>query len=240
MTSPPATPEQPTLTEASPWRFHCHDELPCFTQCCRDVNIFLTPYDVLRLRWSLQLGSAEFLTRYTRYALAQTTNIPLVQLLMDPVTRRCPLVGDQGCGVYHDRPWACRMYPLDLTTTPGHYQLMVGKERCLGLIESDPSTVSEWLAGQGVAPYLDMETGFQEIMQAASKPGAPFAPPPGELIFLAYDLDRFAELLRDERFRRVYDIDDHLFEQAQDDDELLLRLAFRFIRDQIGESPPGS
>jgi hypothetical protein len=132
------------------------------------------------------------------------------------------------------------MYPLDVASAPGEYRLMAGKDRCLGLAEPYSTTVSQWLAGQGVAPYLEMEVPFQEIMQATSKPATPFAAPPGELIFLAYDLDRFAELLKDQKFRQVYEIEDDLFERAGDDDELLLRLAFRIIRGRIEESLSGA
>ncbi len=32
------------------FKFSCHKELTCYNTCCRDVNIFLTPYDVLRMR----------------------------------------------------------------------------------------------------------------------------------------------------------------------------------------------
>ena len=42
--------EYPRLSPESKFRFSCHKGLSCFTQCCGDVNIFLTPYDVLRLK----------------------------------------------------------------------------------------------------------------------------------------------------------------------------------------------
>jgi uncharacterized protein len=32
------------------FKFSCHKGLACHNTCCRDVNIFLTPYDVLRMR----------------------------------------------------------------------------------------------------------------------------------------------------------------------------------------------
>ncbi len=45
--------------------FHCHSRLPCFTTCCRDVNIFLSPYDILRLKNRLAMPSGDFIERYT-------------------------------------------------------------------------------------------------------------------------------------------------------------------------------
>jgi hypothetical protein len=55
------------LTVLSPedsFRFACHDGLDCFTRCCRDITIFLTPYDILRLKNDLGLSSQEFLREF--------------------------------------------------------------------------------------------------------------------------------------------------------------------------------
>ncbi len=32
------------------FRFACHSQLPCFTRCCADLKLVLTPYDILRLK----------------------------------------------------------------------------------------------------------------------------------------------------------------------------------------------
>ena len=138
------------LAETSPFPFACHDALPCFTQCCKDVNIYLTPYDVLRLRQTLRIGSSEFLSKYTRSFLAKAANIPVVQLAMDPQSLFCPFVTQDGCRVYANRPWACRMFPLDLSSTDGQFRLITGKDRCKGLFESPKGTVRDWLQAQGV------------------------------------------------------------------------------------------
>ena len=47
------------------FRFGCHEGLKCFTRCCGDVNIFLTPLDVLRLARHLGLSTTDFLTQHT-------------------------------------------------------------------------------------------------------------------------------------------------------------------------------
>lgn len=236
----PASPakNQPLLSESGTFRFACHDNLPCFTQCCRDVNIYLTPYDVLRLRRALDMGSAEFLGKYTRHYLAKKTHIPIVQLLMDDKTLYCQLVTQQGCSVYGDRPWACRMYPLDLGSRPGEYAMIVGKERCFGLLEPTARTIDEWLDNQGVQPYVEMDQAFQAVLPADFEPGSSLDPGLGKLLFLAYDLDRFQEILRDPRLQTYYEIDAAAVEQAQTDDEALLRLCFSYIRSQLEELSP--
>ena len=42
--------EYPRMNLDSTFRFSCHPGVACFNRCCADVNIFLTPYDVLRMK----------------------------------------------------------------------------------------------------------------------------------------------------------------------------------------------
>ena len=223
------------LDESSPFHFSCHADLPCFTQCCRDVNIYLTPYDVLRMRNCLRMPSDEFLAKYTRPFLAKQTHLPVVQLAMDPESLYCKLVTDEGCSVYADRPWACRMYPLDLTNQEGRYQPIVNAERCLGLREPVVFTVREWLEGQGIEPYLTMDEVFQSTIPADLMALGNKEPGVGKLLYLAYDLDRFAALLKDPQLRSFYEIDEETIQEAGNDSEALLKLALRYIRSQMIE-----
>ena len=89
----------------------------CFTRCCRDITIFLTPYDVLRMKNALQLLSGDFLARYTA-TLIGDVGLPVVVLKMqEDDEKSCPFVTRSGCGIYEDRPWACRIYPLQPEST---------------------------------------------------------------------------------------------------------------------------
>ena len=49
--NPPQPTEQQILPTATdrPFTFACHPGVPCFTECCRELDLALTPYDVLRL-----------------------------------------------------------------------------------------------------------------------------------------------------------------------------------------------
>ncbi len=221
------------LAETSPFAFACHDALPCFTQCCKDVNIYLTPYDVLRLRQSLGIGSSEFLSKHTRSFLSKATNIPVVQLLMDGGTLFCPFVAQKGCRVYENRPWACRMFPLDLGSTDGQFRVITNKERCKGLFERSKVSVGNWLQAQGVLEYAEMDRAFQSVVPTRFKPGAPMNEGLGRLLFIAYDLDRFGELIKDGRFTKFHDVDENALTLAMKDAKELLKLSFRYIRTQM-------
>ena len=44
--------------------FACHPDVACFTECCRMLDLALTPYDALRLSKHLKLSGSEFLDQY--------------------------------------------------------------------------------------------------------------------------------------------------------------------------------
>ena len=44
--------------------FRCHAGLACFNRCCRNLNLFLYPYDVLRLRRNLGISADDFIERH--------------------------------------------------------------------------------------------------------------------------------------------------------------------------------
>jgi hypothetical protein len=75
--------EYPRLTEESEFCFKCHKDVPCFNACCRDVNIFLTPYDVIRLRKRLGITSGEFLSKYTLSPFDENISYPVLLLKME-------------------------------------------------------------------------------------------------------------------------------------------------------------
>ncbi len=100
------------------FKFGCHPGVSCFNTCCSDVNVFLSPYDVLRLTERLGISSTEFLEKYTLLPVHRDMTTPVVVLRMgEDEAKRCPFLTEDGCGVYTDRPWPCRMYPVGLAAS---------------------------------------------------------------------------------------------------------------------------
>jgi hypothetical protein len=77
--------------------------IECFTQCCRDINIILTPYDIIRLKKKLDLSSEEFLAIYTEPQLLEKTDLPVITLKFleeedkDSDSKLCPFIRESGC-----------------------------------------------------------------------------------------------------------------------------------------------
>ena len=52
------------LRENEKFCFSCHPEVPCFNECCHQLDLILTPYDVLRLKNKLHRHSGMFLEQF--------------------------------------------------------------------------------------------------------------------------------------------------------------------------------
>ncbi|MBI4677181.1 MAG: YkgJ family cysteine cluster protein [Elusimicrobia bacterium] len=156
--------DYPRLSEDSEFSFSCHPGVACFNRCCADVNIFLTPYDVLRLKGALKMSSREFLKKHTIVPFDKNLKYPVFLLKMEENEgKTCPFVGEKGCGVYRDRPWSCRMYPVGLASpkeggaeAQKEFYFLLKESCCQGFGEDRKLTVGEWLEAQGVLEYDEM------------------------------------------------------------------------------------
>ena len=101
------------LTQDSRFKFNCHKDISCFTKCCSNIDIMLTPYDILRLKNRMGISSGDFLINYTYIDIDEKTSHPFIFLKMkEDAERKCPFVTEDGCSMYSDRPANCRYYPV--------------------------------------------------------------------------------------------------------------------------------
>jgi Fe-S-cluster containining protein len=220
------------VNSKSGFRFRCHPGLPCFTKCCRDVNIFLSPYDILRLKKRLGISSGEFLERYTISLIAARSGLPVVVLKMaDDKDKRCPFVGSDGCMVYDSRPWSCRMYPLDRKEADDSFAIIADPGICLGLREESEQSVADYLVAQGVPPYEEMEGLLSRISGAPALCAERIQNPKlQEMCRVAlYDLDRFRRFVMESRFLEIFYVEKEVAEKIPYDDLELMKLAFRWL-----------
>jgi Fe-S-cluster containining protein len=217
--------------------FRCSEELDCFTRCCRDVSIVLTPYDVLRMKKALHLDSTEFLERYTILRCTKQQKLPVVLLKMNASDKRCPFVTEKGCSIYPHRPWACRLYPLglaepDLPDAAAHQFYFVLRENlCHGHGKGKPRSVRDWIASQAIDVFEMMSEPFQELMRNEFwQRGEPLQPAKLEMYLMAcYDLDRFRRFVFETRFCQLFDVDEGRLEAIRGDDEELLVFAMEWL-----------
>jgi hypothetical protein len=222
-----------------PFSFACHPSLPCFTECCRDLKLVLTPYDILRLKHRLGLSSGDFLDRFTETKLGEHRGFPGVLLAMrDNELRTCPFVSPSGCRVYEDRPGACRIYPLGRASslTRGQpesrqFYFLVRESHCRGFQEPTCWTVESWSANQGLEMYAlfnDLWTAI--ITHKGSLGPQEFIPKKLQMFFMAsYNLDPFRQFVFGSKFLTRFDLDRETLRKIENEDEALLKLAFKWL-----------
>jgi Fe-S-cluster containining protein len=227
--------------------FSCHSGVPCFNTCCADVNIVLTPIDVLRLSRKLGLATTEFLERHALVPITKDLELPIVMLKMgEEPEKKCSFVGPEGCTVYEERPWACRMYPVGVAIPPARageepepIHFLFEDDFCKGHGGEQSWTVAQWRKNQGVEEHESLETGFREIV---SHPwfigGRKLDPRRMEMFFTGcYDLDKFRSFVFDSTFLERFAVEPDEAEQMKTDDLALLRFAFRWLRFALFAEP---
>ena len=197
------------------FRFACHNALPCFTRCCADLELVLTPYDIIRLKNRLHLFSGAFLDRHTTVSADRISGLPVVKLKMqDDETRRCPFVNPTGCVIYADRPGACRLYPLGRAASKlsksrsGEYYFTVKEAHCLGWKEEKEWTIQAWLTDQGLDEYNTMNDSFMDIVTGRPpKTLRKLSNAQIKMVYMAcYDLDAFRRFVFESSFLERFDI----------------------------------
>jgi Fe-S-cluster containining protein len=211
--------------------FECSPGISCFTQCCSDVTIVLTPYDVLRLKNALGITSGEFLDTYTLIIPKGNLLIPMVVLKMNEDNKNCQLVTEEGCSVYKDRPWACRMYPLSVNDD-GTFSTIADRARCMGLSRQVPSRISEWLIGQGLPIYEEINTLFSQITAPLKAQQLDIDNPQvARMTFMAlYNLDSFKEFVLKSSFLDKFHVEPLTIEKIKRSDTELLKFSFDWIK----------
>jgi Fe-S-cluster containining protein len=239
--------DAPRFTEKDKFTFSCHRGLSCFTQCCADVTILLTPYDILRMKKRLKISSEQFLARYTLVPFNEKQRMPVVVLRMnDEEAKPCPFVGPEGCTIYEDRPWSCRMYPLGVASPKegarvgeDKFYFLMEEGNCRGFGEDKEWTVRGWLEDQGIRVYDEMGEFFKEItLHDFLQTRGNLDPEKMEMFYTAcYNLDKFRRFAFESKFLQYYDIDAGLVEKIRTDDIELMKFAFRWLKFALFNEP---
>jgi len=230
------------LTAGDTFNFRCHPEIACFNRCCRNLNLFLYPYDVMRLKHHLGINSDEFIDRHVDVVLRDGHHFPEVLLRMaDNDQRTCPFLIDAGCRVYADRPDTCRTFPVEqgaLFNAAGGKSTLMHFFRppdfCLGAQESQQWTIHSWAQDQDAELYHQMTLRWAEIRRLFQNDPWGSEGPHGakaKMAFMAaYNLDRFREFLFDSSFFKRYHVKPDLKKKLRVNDKALLLFGFEWIK----------
>ena len=237
--------EAPRLGLDDRFRFACHPGVSCFGRCCGDINIALTPYDVLRLRARLGITSSEFLAKYAIVPFTKEQAVPVPLLKMrDDEKKSCPFVAEGKCTVYEDRPWACRMYPVGFAspqegTGNEPFYFLLEEEGCRGFEEAHEQTIREWVEDQGIEKYNEMGGLFQPLtFDERLAQGRKLDPKQMDMFWMStYDLDSFRRFVFDSTFLDRIDVPPDEVEKIREDDEALMRFAFRWLAFALSGKP---
>ncbi len=230
--------DSPRLALDAKFKFACHSGVPCFGKCCANVNIFLTPYDVLRMRKALRITSSEFLKKHTIPLSLEENQLPVVLLQMtDDDEKKCPFVADDGiCKIYDDRPWACRMYPIGLASSKtgtgdeGEEFCFVVDESdalCKGFGEDNELTIEGWIENQDVGTFNKKSASYMQFtLHPHLQEKKVLEEGKIQMFFTAcYDIDGFRDMIFESTFLDRFEVNDEALEQFKTDDEALLEFA---------------
>jgi hypothetical protein len=225
--------------------FACHPGVACFTECCRQLDLALTPCDVLRLKKRLKLDSGSFLEQYVIVAWEEGMIFPACFLTMiDDGQASCVFVTEQGCSVYEDRPAACRAYPAGrgvsrrANGTLDEHFVLLREPHCLGFAEQQEQTTPEYFQAQGLTEcnqlndqllrlfhHPQIQAGFRLSQSQID-----------QFIMALYNLDFFRQEMTDGRIKMNRPLSVLELRALTGDDEELLLLGLRWLlQEYFGE-----
>lgn len=191
----------PLISENEEFCFDCHPHIECFNACCAELTLPLTPYDLMRARRNRQLDSESFIEAYTEARTFPENGFPLLLFKMEEKEdSRCPFVSVAGCGIYKDRPGACRAYPLGRGTKIGIHGVnerffIIRDKHCKGFESARVHTPETWLAQQGMAPYNYFNDRYMTLISLVQASGIPLDErQSGMALLCLYKLEKIREL----------------------------------------------
>jgi Fe-S-cluster containining protein len=239
----PVVPEM--VDGAKAIQFRCRKGIACWNACCSNIDISLTPYDILRLKRRLGLASAQFLQQYAVPYEMEKDGIAGVKLKPVAGGTACQFMTPEGCSVYEDRPTACRYYPVALLSMRKQDEYvdrdayaLVKEDHCLGHREPRSLTIDAYRAEQGLDEYDAQGRGWRQLVLKKKSSGPAIGKPSvrsRQLFFMTcYDLDTFRAFVDSGPFNDLYDVPQAEREALRGDslesETALLQFGYRFLR----------
>ena len=226
--------------------FRCHSGVSCYTRCCTNVDMYLYPYDIIRLKRQLGISSSEFLKQYSRLVQGQNPYFPALMMQMtEDAEKSCPFLAAAGCSVYDNRPASCRMYPLERAVDrtpqrgrPEEFYFVTRHPYCMGHKEDVSWSAKQWLRDQGLLYYNLMDDLWAEIDTLfASNPfeGEGVGGPRQQLAFMVcYNIDGFREYVSGHNLLDRFRLESGRKRDILAQDEELLKFGYEWLKFFLG------
>lgn len=221
--------------------FRCHPDIDCFNRCCRNLNLFLYPYDVIRLKKNRGVSSDEIIDRYVDVVMRKGNFFPDVLLRMaENEEKTCPFLREAGCLVYPDRPDACRSFPLEFgmlyrqeDRQPEKICFFKPPAFCSGPKEAALWTMDAWVEDQQADPFHRMTARWAEVKQRFRiNPWGPagMENPKAKMAFMAaYNVDKFRDFVFGSSFLKRFKVTAAVSKKIKRSDTALMMLGFSWI-----------
>jgi uncharacterized protein len=238
----PGSPVVPKVMEGGhKIQFSCHQGISCWNACCSNIDISLTPYDILRMKKRLGISSTEFLREYTVPYEMEKDGIAGVKLKPVEGGTACQFMKPEGCGIYTDRPTACRYYPVALLSMRRQDEYvdrdsyaLVKESHCRGHEVDRTLTIDQYREEQGLPEYDELARGWRQLILKKKSSGPTIGKPSlksRQLFFMAcYDIDTFRNFVESEAFGKLFALPEDEKHMVLNDDVELMLFAFRFLR----------
>jgi Fe-S-cluster containining protein len=238
----PNSPVVPTMVaDSHVIQFSCHKGIGCWNACCSNIDISLTPYDVLRMKARLGISSTEFLKDYTVPYEMEKDGIAGVKFRPIEGGTACRFMKPEGCDIYSDRPTACRYYPVALLSMRKQDEYVdrdsyaiVKEDHCKGHEVERRLTIADYRKEQGLEEYDELARGWRQLVLKKKSSGPAIGKPSlrsRQLFFMAcYDVDRFREFVFSSSFTNLFELGQEEKDAFATDDIALMQFAFRFLR----------
>lgn len=236
--SSPVKPEELKLDDS--FAFRCYPGIECFNDCCMNIDIILTPYDILRLARHFGISTTQFIKEFTMRYEMDGHGMP--GLKMKPVDggSACRFVLEQGCAVYENRPTACRYYALGTmgirrknSAELEDAYFIVKEPHCKGHEQDRKITVREYRQEQQVEDYDRANKEWLDIIVKKRSAGPTVGAPSErsfQLWFLAYDTDAFRSFSQSESFNALFDLTDEERDALDNDDAATISFSTRYLK----------
>ena len=222
------------------FKFSCHRGVSCFNKCCHQIDVILTPFDILKLKSALGINSGAFLSKYAFFQQLKGTGIPIVKLRMGENSGGACIFLDvnSGCTVYGNRPLVCRTYPIGSASIDprqgesrdSHYIIM--EEMCRGHEENKPWKLKEWMQDQGASEIEELNKPWLETVAKlkAMKLEDKHQHQISLFIMVCYDLDTFQDFVANSSLLKKFGVERKTADLINKDQQELLKFGLEWLQ----------